>query len=294
MLYDVNLQIDYSYESPTDHSRNLLRILPPDISGVQRVLSRILSVDPLPAERYDGLDYFGNDTTSVVWHHPIKAFTLKLVSKVERFPPMQQLDFSPSLEALSRELGSVRSLTPTSPHHFTVATRRAPITPAMTEFARMHLAPGMTSLQAVHAIGSALHGEMTFDAEATDVDTPAETAFKNRHGVCQDFTHIMIACLRGIGIPAGYVSGFLRTYAPPGQAKLEGADATHAWVRAWVGIEMGWVEFDPTNNQPSGTDYITISTGRDYDDVAPVRGAMRGHGEQETSQAVDVVPLDIA
>ncbi|WP_286789655.1 transglutaminase-like domain-containing protein, partial [Thioclava sp. UBA3469] len=108
----------------------------------------------------------------------------------------------------------------------------------------------------------------------------------------QDFSHIMISCLRGVGIPAGYVSGFLRTYPPPGQPRLEGADAMHAWVRAWAGAETGWVEFDPTNNQYAGEDYITVGYGRDYDDVPPLRGAMRGAGGQQSAQAVDVIPLD--
>ena len=142
--------------------------------------------------------------------------------------------------------------------------------------------------------GRALNAEMTFDAEATDVDTSPREAFAQRRGVCQDFTHVMIAALRGIGIPAGYASGFLRTFAPPGKPRLEGADAMHAWVQAWVGQDMGWVEFDPTNNQPAGVDYITIGYGRDYSDVAPVRGALRSAGGHESKQAVDVIPLEEA
>jgi transglutaminase-like putative cysteine protease len=133
---------------------------------------------------------------------------------------------------------------------------------------------------------------MTFDAEATTVDTPPREAFARGRGVCQDFTHVMIAGLRGIGIPAGYVSGFLRTFPPPGQPRLEGADAMHAWVRAWVGREMGWIEFDPTNDQAAGVDFVTVAVGRDYDDVAPIRGALRSAGRAETRQAVDVLPLD--
>ncbi len=101
----------------------------------------------------------------------------------------------------------------------------------------------------------------------------------------------MISALRGVGIPAGYVSGFLRTFPPPGKEKLVGVDAMHAWVRAWTGPEMGWVEFDPTNDQPAGTDYIVIGYGRDYDDIAPVRGAMRGAGEQDSDQSVDVATV---
>ena len=131
----------------------------------------------------------------------------------------------------------------------------------------------------------------SFDPEATTVDTPPAEAFARRHGVCQDFAQVMIACLRGVGIPAGYVSGFLRTNPPPGQPRLEGADAMHAWVRAWCGWQTGWIEFDPTNAIPAGTDHIVVARGRDYGDVAPVKGVLRIAGEQKTEHAVDVVPV---
>ena len=139
-------------------------------------------------------------------------------------------------------------------------------------------------------------GPMRWQARDFDqlVDTPLEEAFSLRRGVCQDFTHIQICALRSLGIPAGYVSGFLRTFPPPGQPRLEGADAMHAWVRAWVGKQVGWIEFDPTNDQFAGTDYIIIGHGRDYGDVAPVKGAVRSAGGHRTQQAVDVIPLEDA
>ncbi|WP_034007179.1 transglutaminase-like domain-containing protein, partial [Pseudomonas aeruginosa] len=124
------------------------------------------------------------------------------------------------------------------------------------------------------------------------VDTPVAEAFDMRAGVCQDFSHIMIAGLRGLGIPAGYVSGFLRTIPPAGKERLEGADATHAWVRVWCGLQLGWQEFDPTNAIPAGNDHITISHGRDYGDVSPISGVLKTSGAHEATQAVDVIPLD--
>ena len=148
----------------------------------------------------------------------------------------------------------------------------------------------MTTLAIVRALSDALHRHMAFDAEATTVDTAPAEAFRERRGVCQDFTHIMIAGLRGIGIPARYVSGVLRTDPPPGGERLEGADAMHAWVSAWCGNETGWVEFDPTNAVAAGSDHIVIGYGRDYSDVAPVRGVLRSSGAQKSSQAVDVTP----
>jgi len=291
VLYDVKLAIDYAYDAPSDHSRLMLRLVPGDIPGEQRVASRLLTLEPKPAERRDSLDFFGNVVTSAVWHAPISAVEIALAARVERFAPPPRLDLSSPLPELARELAATRSIGPDSPHQFAGASRRAQPNPAMTAFARDVVGPGMTAFQAIAAVGRALHAEMRFDAAATHVDTPVEEAFANRHGVCQDFTHIMIASLRGIGIPAGYVSGFLRTFPPPGKPRLEGADAMHAWVRAWAGAEMGWVEFDPTNAIPAGADHITVAQGRDYDDVAPVRGTMRGAGGQESSHSVDVIPL---
>jgi transglutaminase-like putative cysteine protease len=133
---------------------------------------------------------------------------------------------------------------------------------------------------------------MRFDAKATDADTSPAEAFEKRHGVCQDFSHIMIACLRGTGIPAGYVSGYLRTLPPAGQPRLQGADAMHAWVRAWCGTGMGWVEFDPTNAMMAGLDHVVVARGRDYSDVSPVKGVLRTPGGQTSRQAVDIVPVD--
>lgn len=291
MRYDVSLTIGYDYGTPSDHARSLFRILPHDVADNQRVLSRNLVIDPLPAERRDGTDFFGNETTAAAWHDPIAAFSVSLQAQIERFPPATGLDISPGVAGLAGELAATRDIGPLSPHHFSAPSRRAPGGSDLAAFARGCLVPGQSTLETVAAIGAALYGEMIFDPEATSVDTPAQEAFANRKGVCQDFTHIMIGCLRGVGIPAGYVSGFLRTDPPPGQQKLEGADAMHAWVRAWVGADMGWTEYDPTNGRASGTDHLTVGHGRDYDDVAPVLGAMRGLGTHSTTQAVDVVAL---
>ena len=161
----------------------------------------------------------------------------------------------------------------------------------MTAYARALVRSDMPAFDAVEAIGHALHKDITFDSEATTVDTSPEEAFAGKRGVCQDITHIMIACLRGVGIPAAYISGYLRTIPPPGKPRLAGADAMHAWVAAWVGAGGGWVEFDPTNDLRVAGDHIMVARGRDYSDVAPVKGVLRTSGTQSSKQAVDVVPL---
>lgn len=293
MRYRIRLTIEYDYQQPSDHARNLLHLLPSDIAGVQTITSRLLTIDPMPPERSERLDFFGNAMTSIAFHEPISQLGFKLEVEAQRFAPSDDvLDLSPLLENMPQEIAAAHHLGPLSPQHFVGDSPRVGAMPETTDFARAHIQPGMTALEVVQAIGRALFREMRFDATATEVDTPPADAFAARHGVCQDFSHIMIACLRGLGIPAGYVSGFLRTHPPEGHPRLEGADAMHAWVRAWCGSELGWVEFDPTNDMVAGLDHVVIAVGRDYGDVSPVKGVLRTSGGQESRQAVDMVPLD--
>ena len=152
---------------------------------------------------------------------------------------------------------------------------------------------GMTVQEIGTAICERIHADFTYDAEATSVETTPIEAFRLKRGVCQDFTHVMIVALRSLGIPAGYVSGYLRTIPPPGKERLEGADAMHAWVRVWCGRASGWMEWDPTNNIMAGSDHIRVGYGRDYSDVAPVIGILKSYGSHTTEQAVDVVPVKL-
>lgn len=289
MRYDVLLTIDYNYASASDQVRNILRLVPQDGPG-QRIEAALLTVDPPPDERRDSHDFFGNATSSVAWHEPVDKITFCLTASAERFaPPLA--DLSLPLADLPG-LISAAGLGPASPQHFLAASSRIGEGAEITDFARAAVPEEASVRGAVRAVGHALYKAMKYDAGATDVNTPPAQAFAARHGVCQDFAQIMIAGLRGLGIPAGYVSGFLRTYPPPGQPRLAGVDAMHAWVTAWAGPVQGWIEFDPTNDQWAGEDYLTVAIGRDYADAAPVRGAIRTAGGQESSQAVDVIPLD--
>ncbi|MHA7835364.1 MAG: transglutaminase-like domain-containing protein, partial [Algiphilus sp.] len=218
--------------------------------------------------------------------------TFSLRARVERelLPPV--LDMSPRPAALADELASIRSLASDAPVHFIGASPLVPAIADIADYARACVRPEMSAFDAVRAVGAALHADLRYDSEATEVDTPIREAFAQRHGVCQDFSHIMLGALRAIGIPAGYVSGFLRTEPPPGQPRLEGADAMHAWVRAWCGFEMGWVEYDPTNDLMVSADHVVIAYGRDYSDIAPVRGSFRSSGSHTSEQAVDVLPIE--
>ncbi|MNI00300.1 Protein-glutamine gamma-glutamyltransferase [compost metagenome] len=205
--------------------------------------------------------------------------------------PTMQADLSPTLDVLRTELAEVWSVDPSSPHHFTGSSPRLPEEPAIAAYAREAVKPGQTVREIAAALCTRIHKDFKYDVEATTVDTTPKEAFKLKRGVCQDFSHVMIVALRSLGIPAGYVSGFLRTIPPPGKERLEGADAMHAWVRVWCGDALGYVELDPTNNIPAGSDHIVVGYGRDYSDVAPVIGVLKGYGNQKADQAVDVIPV---
>lgn len=295
-LYDIALEFSYRYERPASMGRHVLHLLPLNIATQQQLVAGEVSIDPRPDDRRDGVDFFRNARTEIAYDRPIGGVSFRLTARVRRTASAPQFDLSPALARLGEDLAMARSLAPGSPQHFIGASDRVRPNTTMTAYARAALSAAgngaLSAFQAVQAVGRALHRDMTFDPEATDVDTDADEAFRARRGVCQDFSHIMIACLRGIGIPAGYVSGFLRTIPPPGKERLEGADAMHAWVQAWCGTEMGWVQFDPTNDVLVATDHIVTAMGRDYADVAPIRGQLRASGAQRASQKVDVIPLE--
>lgn len=290
MLYDIRLTIRYSYQSPAGANRTVLRMQP--VTGPdQRLVSGFVSIDPVPDFRADGLDFFGNARTEVAYDGQLSEYAFRFSGRVERIFDPGEFDLSCPLDVLARELADTHTIAPAAPHHFLGQSPRIRHSPEIAAFARDQIEPGLSALEVLSRLSRALHAEIAFDPTATDVTTSPEEAFLARRGVCQDISHIMITALRAVGIPAGYVSGFLRTEPPEGETRLEGADAMHAWVRAWCGSEMGWVEMDPTNDMRVGEDHITVAIGRDYADVAPVKGSLRTAGLHATSHSVDVVPV---
>lgn len=294
MIYDLALTIRYDYAGAATGGRHLVRLTPMDLPGRQRVVAALVSVDPVPAEGRDWVDFFGNGVTEFAFDQAHDHVELSLKARVERLPEAGQMGSPVTLADLPGHVAALRDLGFASPLHFRAVSSRVPHLAQIADYARNVLSalPGdPTCADAIAAIGQALHRDIRFDAKATSVDTPLAEAFAARRGVCQDMSHIMIGALRSLGIPAGYVSGFLRTLPPPGKPRLEGADAMHAWVRAWCGPEAGWLDFDPTNNRMAGLDHIDVAWGRDYADVAPVKGILRVAGGQTSRQAVDVIPL---
>lgn len=288
--YDIRLKIAYQYHSPAQSSRALLRIIPRS-GRAQTVLAGLVTAEPPPNEQANTLDFFQNAQTKIVYERALEEISLRFCGRVRRHREMPPLDFSTRYADLSGELSALQDIGPTSPHHFTGPSERIRPVPEVAAFVRALATPDRPVRELVIAVAHALHDVLVFDPTATDVLTDPAEAFASRRGVCQDFSHILIVALRSLGIPAGYVSGFLRTIPPEGQNRLEGADAMHAWVRAWCGAEAGWMEIDPTNDVVVGTDHVIVAVGRDYADVAPVKGSFRSMGGHFTAHQVDVVPL---
>ena len=291
MNYDLRVEFEYEYQPPVAGGRHLVRIAPMTIDGAQRVVASSIVFDPIPVERIDRRDFFGNAVAAVNLRERHASLKVAMNARVRVEAPGATFDVSPDPKTLRRELAETLSLVPDSPHHFTASSPRVLLDDDITAYARKSLNPARTARQIVGSLGERIHADFTYDNESTEVETAPKAAFQQRRGVCQDFTHVMIAALRGIGIPAGYVSGYLRTVPPRGEPQLAGADAMHAWVRAWCGRETGWVAYDPTNRTFAGEDHIVAAIGRDYDDVAPISGILRTSGHQRTSHSVDVTPI---
>lgn len=288
MIYSIRLTIAHYYERPAANSRHLIRVLPRTLPLRQKLMTDLLEISPEPESRARGVDFFGNTTLSCAHRDQHAEMSIRLSCHVDIYPAQPWQDLSPDVAQLRLNCDALTDLGSESPLHFLGPSPRLPPNNAIRDFARDLHDANASAAETVIRIGKALHDAMTFDATATTVDTDAADAFGLRRGVCQDFSHIMILALQSLGIPAGYVSGYLRTLPPPGGIKLEGADAMHAWVRAWCGPMQGWIEYDPTNATLIGTDHIVAGYGRDYSDVSPVRGYLRSSGGQMNTQAVDV------
>jgi transglutaminase-like putative cysteine protease len=290
MIYQLRHRTTYRYDAPVTFAQCVLRLTPTS-SPSQTVLAAEVAITPRPARTQKQDGPFGERTLKVLIDQPHTTLVIEARSRVEVHAALD-----PSLFA-SQPWEQVRSagfesgdLGPSGPASFLYPTARTPLSAMITDYARSSFWHGRPILEAVSELMARIHKDFRYDAKATDVFTPAEQAFVARRGVCQDFSHIMICGLRGLGLPAAYVSGYLRTQPPPGRARLQGADATHAWVAVWCGADRGWIGFDPTNNVLAQNDHVVLAVGRDYSDVAPIKGLILTPGDQSLKVEVDVIP----
>ncbi len=292
MIYNLWHRTTYSYMAEVTFARCVLRLTPRS-SGGQTVLNSFVTVTPRPSSSLRRLGPFGEETLTVVVDTPHRTLIIEATSRVDvqAAPPGRPAD-SPAWEVVRDQSFEAPGLGPDDPAPYVYPTARTPLVPAITDYARASFTPGKPIADAGAHLMKRMYGDFTFDAKATTVSTPTIEAFKARRGVCQDFAHVMITALRGLGLPAAYVSGYLRTTPPPGRPRLAGADATHAWVSLWCGAKSGWVGFDPTNDVIVQDNHIVLAVGRDYSDVAPIDGIILAPGEQTLKVEVDVVPED--
>lgn len=292
MIYAVRHRTTYRYESHVDFARCVMR-LTPESSPAQTVLRSAISVSPFPAQTNWRTGSFGERVMTVVIDEPHKALVIEATSTIEVLTARQRLPFeSPPWPDVRAGSVATNDISAKGPASYLYPTARTPILPEITDYARPSFASGQSIIAAATDLMSRIHRDFAYDRKATDVATPVAESFRTRRGVCQDFAHIMIAGMRGLGLPAAYVSGYLRTVPPAGRPRLQGADATHAWVSVWCGSDYGWIGFDPTNACQAQDDHIVLAMGRDYGDVAPIEGIILAPGRQHLKVAVDVVPQE--
>jgi transglutaminase-like putative cysteine protease len=292
VIYDIRHVTTYSYESPVSFARCSLRLEPRSGDG-QQLISHTVEIRPKPAERTIRRDFFGTHTESVLIETAHR--TLRIDSRSRVSVARQALGRtapSPSWESVRDVAFEAASLGPASPVGYVFASSLVPVLGPVTAYAGLSFAPGQGIVVGAVDLMHRIRREFKYDPKATVISTPLKEVFEKRHGVCQDFAHVMIAGLRGLGLPAAYVSGYLRTYPPAGQPRLQGADATHAWVSVWCGDEIGWIGLDPTNDLVVENDHIILAIGRDFSDVSPVDGIIVGSRKQKLGVAVDVVPVE--
>ena len=288
-LFEVTHTTTYRYASPVLVSHNLFRLAPRRMFRQVR-LGHAIEVDPPPSAASTHTDYFGNDVmfASIAEEHR----ELRVVSRSSvAMGPAPIPDPSETLawENVGTLCRSDRTRVSMEAAEFMFASHHIPVSPAFAEYAQPSFNSRRPVLEAVLDLTARIYADFKFDPAATTVATPLTEVLANRRGVCQDFAHFQIACLRSMGIPARYVSGYLETLPPPGQPKLTGADASHAWLSFYC-PGIGWIDVDPTNNLLPSIQHIIVSWGRDYDDVCPVRGVVTGGGDDPSLEvAVDVV-----
>ena len=290
MIYDIRHLTLYEYGSSVTFSHCALRLLPTDGPG-QQVLASELRITPEPAQTIERLCFFGNRLTFLTIETAHRKLIVEVNTSVEidRGDPLGGSQ-TPPFEVVREDAFGSASLDLDSPVHFLYPSRLVPHFEPAAAYARACFPAGRPILAGATDLMRRIQSDFKYDTKATVVSTPLSEAFEKRHGVCQDFAHIMIAGLRGIGLSAAYISGYIRTIPPPGKERLEGADAMHAWVAVWCGEAHGWVGLDPTNGMLIGNDHIVLAKGRDYADISPVAGIILGSREQDVDVQVDVVP----
>lgn len=291
MILDVSHKTFYAYSAPVVQSQHLVHLTPRDTAR-QTVRHHSLIIEPAPASRYDGIDTFGNAMSVLDIEMPHREFVLHARSTIETSaPPEIDVATTTPWDALDKPLMPTEGAIDIDVVQYRCISRSTTPSLGIADFAAQSFPAGRPVIEGAMDLTLRIFREFKFDATATDVSTPVQEVFEHRRGVCQDFAHFQLACLRALRIPSRYVSGYIMTKPPPGQPRLQGADASHAWVSVWS-PETGWFDVDPTNGIAVSDEHVTVATGRDYDDVSPISGLLLGGGDHIVDVGVDVVPVD--
>ncbi|WP_411886186.1 transglutaminase family protein [Polaromonas sp. YR568] len=299
MLLHVVHETRYRYAPAVVNAHHVVHLKPASRNG-QSLLRYDLRIDPMPVQLRDTVDVYGNTRSyfSLQSAHESLTVVADSVVSTSALNPLQSeaslstsRGASPPWEQVREQFRYRAGAAYDSASEFLFASPYVPRDDAFVEFGRPSFLPGRPLPEAARDLMERIHNAMTYESESTEVNTPALEALKQGKGVCQDFAHIMVACCRAMGLPARYVSGYLLTSPPPGQPRLVGSDASHAWASVYCPGVGTWLDFDPTNNRAPGEDYVTLATGRDFLDVSPMRGVIRGGAQHILDVAVTVEPL---
>jgi len=288
MIFNISHQTAYRYGSPVTQSQHVVHLAPRNLPR-QTVNRHSLLIEPAPVSRFDRTDYFGNQASVLIIEdeHTELVVHSRSVVTIEA-PPPPDLAASPAWSEVAGAAFQSDGMCDLSVLQFVCRSRHTTVTPDVVAYTQLSFPAGRPVLEAAMDLTNRIHRDFVFDATATDISTPISQVLKARRGVCQDFAHLSLACLRAMGLPARYVSGYILTRPPPGKQKLQGTDASHAWFSLWI-PQTGWVDFDPTNGSMPGGEHITVAVGRDYDDVSPISGVLLGGSSQSMLVAVDVI-----
>ena len=290
MIYDISHRTTFSYAASVAISQHLLHLSPRPVAH-QTTQSHTITVDPPPAVMRDDRDYFDNPITYLSVEEPHRKLSITSTSRIDiGTPQMPNAELSMPWEDVVRASTVQSDREALRAMQFVFDSSYA-LSNDAAAYAEPSFPAGRPILAGAIDLMRRIFTDFKYEGGVTDISTPVDKVLAERRGVCQDFAHLQIACLRSLGIPARYVSGYLRTHPPEGQERKIGADASHAWLSVWAAHD-GWVDLDPTNNLVPGDEHITIAWGRDYGDVSPINGMVLGGAEQKISVAVDVKPLD--
>jgi len=288
MIYQLRHRTIFEYSAPVTFVYNMLRLKPRELPW-QTVKESKLTVSPEPSVLSERIDYFGNNVAFCDIEQKHEVMHVLMESVIDIKPRPAPVLNGVAWDTVRERLRGAKSPAGLDAFQFCFNSPGVSRLPESEAYCMPSCKPGLSAHQVAIDLMQRIHTDFTFDPTATTVSTPVKDVLKNRRGVCQDFAHLMISCLRSVGIPARYISGYIQTTPPPGQARLEGADASHAWIGVYCPVN-GWLDLDPTNNKMADEQFITVAWGRDYQDVSPVAGVMLGGGKHQVRAEVDMIP----